>query len=216
MGSRDGELPRLPARAHAIRAHCDCGDMGDPRCPCLSSLESFGIPADTNLTPNVDGNVMNYGPLYGLQSCQAHDLHRPPSCVGLPSKACVEQRAQGAETATFKLYCLQYWCFVNISSCLTLRANQSSYNWSHTALQDPRNELAYSYATCNSCDSFTGSNLGEAASQESSGWIAAMTIIVAASRNRSGQIGNIVPTDIFAMARLHRSVAGLRRFRRFP
>ena len=35
-------------------------------------------------------------------------------------------------------------------------------------------------------------------------------------RNRSGQIGNIVPTDNFAMAYLHRSVAGLRRFRGFP
>ena len=162
-------------------------NMGDPRCPCLPSLESFGVAAGTNLTLVADNTAVNYGPLYGLQSCQVHDLHRLPWCGGPSSKTCDEQpTAQGPKpgitTFVGPSFCFEYWCYVNRSNCLNMMlGKRSMYNWSQLALQDPRDELGFSYTTCNACDFFSGSSKGEAPSQGSSNWTDTHSVLVAVS-----------------------------------
>ena len=130
---------------------------GSPRCPCLSSLSTFGMPAGFNLTPTVDGVSFNYGSTYGIDGCRPHDLGLQPSCS---TDAC--ESSDSASTARFyraPAWCVQSWCYINTSQCgganSTFAPQLSTYNWSLTSLHDEHSELAYSYATCGACDQFT-------------------------------------------------------------
>ena len=101
-------------------------------CPCLSDIGS-------NITTQVDvGGVSysvyspnsTYGLAYGL-SCNAHDVGLPPYCDGV-------DRAD---------YCARSWCYVDVAEC------DSMFEPTLSTFM-PSANLYYSYATCNSSDTF--------------------------------------------------------------
>ena len=55
--------------------------LGKPTCPCLASLESFGVNvAGAAVSVEVEDAIYTYEASYGQGGCAAHDALREPQC----------------------------------------------------------------------------------------------------------------------------------------
>ena len=89
-------------------------------CDCLASLpgQAVGDDITVRVPTGVSTLVFNYGNSYGLHSCSAHDMEKPPFCV--------ESTPQGAaEENVIPAWCRKHWCYVDNSTCAS--AVPSSY-----------------------------------------------------------------------------------------
>jgi len=111
---------------------------GKEGCPCVTEypddIDNFlGLGNGLRVTiPTIDppGNVFQYPPRYGLDSCGLHDLNMIPSCNGNDPDD----------------FCFSNWCYVDASNCddETLLDVEGQYLWTDF----PGQEYPYSYRTC--------------------------------------------------------------------
>jgi len=119
--------------ASELRGGCVAAGKEDKDCPCidladLDSSKQAGYP---------DYNQVKYPAAVGT-SCRPWDKAADPSCAGKTDGWCVDS-----------------WCYVDPCNCKTDTPKKSSYFPNlETSSGDP---AYYSYETCGSADSFTGS-----------------------------------------------------------
>ena len=118
---------------------------GTGSCPCLPTLRSFGI-FDDRVQVRIGSFLHDYGLGYGMLTCQSHDLNKPPSCY---DETCKSNGNIGLPS-----WCVREWCYVNGSEC-GISSTPSTYNL--VGLEDPMQDLHYSYDACGACDTFTNS-----------------------------------------------------------
>ena len=84
------------------------GNWHSASCPCLTTLESFGV--DT-AAANVNGRQVNLGSEYGQPGCAYHDLFQHPTCIVNVTAGC------SGSDAILPSWCFIAWCYVNASTC---------------------------------------------------------------------------------------------------
>ena len=122
---------------------------GNSSCPCIPSLQAFGVIIPNKLNVTVRGENFFYSATYGEQGCAAHDVLNPPDCqVVLP-----RERVANIEVL-LPFWCFQPWCYVNGSECTGMHSEPATYEYSWR-LPENRDDLHFSYATCDSPDLYT-------------------------------------------------------------
>ena len=110
------------------------GTRTEQTCPCLTSLESYGIDTSLNISVTTSQGAHLYPSTYGLSSCSAHDRGTAPFC----------------DMATPPLWCFHTWCYVNASEC-SAATTSSPYLAHH-----PRGaQVHFSYESCGSANAFS-------------------------------------------------------------
>jgi len=104
---------------------------GRPSCPCVSQYKEGGPKNDEELRLTIDGEVYQYPPRYGLETCSRHDKNMIPSCSGSNPPA----------------FCGKSWCYVDPDNCDSVEpSTEGEYVWTDY----PGQMYPYSYETCGS------------------------------------------------------------------
>ena len=116
-------------------------------CPCLATLEAFGISSSSSMDVVVDGGTYQYPSVYGSGKCTVHDANMEPSC-SFRAFDCTEV----GQYISIPHWCGSPWCFVNGSACAVRSLPTGSGGMQISGLVDPNGELHYSYRACGACD----------------------------------------------------------------
>ena len=122
-------------------------------CPCLTSLEAFGISSINSIAVTIDNKTFAYSPDYGQGTCSTHDANTEPSCDFGDSSQCTDSETR----ISLPRWCGASWCYVNGSACGLESRHSGSGGMRLDDLIDPHGELHYSYQTCGRCDTYTAS-----------------------------------------------------------
>ena len=109
---------------------------GRPSCPCVSQYKEGGPKNDEELRLTIDGEVYQYPPRYGLETCSRHDKNMIPSC----------------SLADPPSFCDKTWCYVDPEKCTSVESStEGEYVWADY----PNQMYPYSYETCGSKNLYT-------------------------------------------------------------
>ena len=146
---------RTQSESSTWQEHCsiiNVAEFGNSSfCPCIPSLEAFGVSRLSTAFVNVTirGEFYLYGSGYGEQGCAAHDVLKPPDCRVVPPRdptATVDVSLPG--------WCFQPWCYVNRSECIGMESSPAAYDYIWRQPEN-RHDLHFSYATCDTPDIYT-------------------------------------------------------------